>query len=269
VSHLAKARLAFTLVELLVAIAIISILAALLLTASARGVGKARRVHCANNVRQLGHALQMLVADEHKYPLIAILYPDHYTGWEKSLSERVLDVPAFNASPLPAYPRPGIWHCPSANLSTVFGRDLSPPDYGYNGYGMSASTDTNSLGLGGQHIWKTWDSPNGDPAPPVGEAEVTSPSEMMAIGDGFRGGNGVIRDDSPYLNGVLWRTYGIQEAAGSTKRSYSRHQGKANVVFCDGHVESAALKFLFDDTSNAALVCWNRDHQPHRDRIHP
>jgi prepilin-type processing-associated H-X9-DG protein len=41
--------------------------------------------------------------------------------------------------------------------------------------------------------------------------------------------------------------------------------GKANAVFCDGHVESPTLKFLFADTSDATLVCWNRDHQPHRE----
>jgi prepilin-type processing-associated H-X9-DG protein len=45
--------------------------------------------------------------------------------------------------------------------------------------------------------------------------------------------------------------------------------GKANVVFCDGHVESPTLKFLFADTSDDALRRWNRDHQPHRDRLAP
>ncbi|HAO77970.1 MAG TPA: hypothetical protein DCQ92_03140 [Verrucomicrobia subdivision 3 bacterium] len=43
----------------------------------------------------------------------------------------------------------------------------------------------------------------------------------------------------------------------------------ANVVFCDGHVESPTLKFLFADTSDDALSRWNRDHQPHRDRLAP
>jgi len=49
----------------------------------------------------------------------------------------------------------------------------------------------------------------------------------------------------------------------------SRHQGKANVVFCDGHVESPTLAFLFEDTSDAALSRWNRDHQPHREKLSP
>ena len=44
---------------------------------------------------------------------------------------------------------------------------------------------------------------------------------------------------------------------------------KANVVFCDGHVESPTLKFLFEDTSDDALRRWNRDHLPHREKLPP
>jgi len=53
----------------------------------------------------------------------------------------------------------------------------------------------------------------------------------------------------------------------STRTATTRHQGKANVVFCDRHVEAPTLKFLFEDTSDAALVRWNRDHLPHRERL--
>jgi prepilin-type processing-associated H-X9-DG protein len=51
--------------------------------------------------------------------------------------------------------------------------------------------------------------------------------------------------------------------------AYAPHQGKANVVFCDGHVESPTLPFLFADTSDAALSRWNRDHLPHREKLSP
>jgi prepilin-type processing-associated H-X9-DG protein len=44
------------------------------------------------------------------------------------------------------------------------------------------------------------------------------------------------------------------------------HKGQ---VFCDGHVESPALQYLFADTSDDALRRWNRDHQPHRERLVP
>jgi prepilin-type processing-associated H-X9-DG protein len=86
--------------------------------------------------------------------------------------------------------------------------------------------------------------------PPVNESEIVNPSELMAIGDGFVGNNGILQD------GVfaLWRTDDVTNSFGSTERSYARHQGKANVVFCDGHIESPTLKFLFEDTSDAALA---------------
>jgi prepilin-type processing-associated H-X9-DG protein len=48
---------------------------------------------------------------------------------------------------------------------------------------------------------------------------------------------------------------------------HQRHHGKTNVVFCDGHVESPKLPFLFTDTSDNALSRWNRDHLPHRERL--
>jgi hypothetical protein len=41
------------------------------------------------------------------------------------------------------------------------------------------------------------------------------------------------------------------------------------VVFCDGHVEGPRLQSLFGDNSGSALRRWNRDNQPHRERVSP
>jgi prepilin-type processing-associated H-X9-DG protein len=258
---------AFTLAELLTVIAAVGLLAALLLAATTRGIGVAQRIHCANNVRQIGLAMQMFVADKHAYPLIAIDYPDHYTGWENILSRTELDGEPTHAPRGLHYPPPGIWHCPAVSIMP----ENFPwyPDYGYNCYGMSPRTAANSLGLGGHHIWP-WIENENQPGPPVSDSEVAVPSEMIAIGDGFKGGNGVIQDGWF----ILWRTYGMQDTQdhrylGGTRRAYSRHQGQANVLFCDGHIEAPKLKFLFDDTSDKALSRWNRDHQPHRELLQP
>ena len=256
-----ETRKGFTLTELLVVIAIIGILAALLLTAVSHSLQQARQIQCVNNVRQLGIALQGTVSENHVYPLVALRQPDSGDKlWDRILARNELGVPARTEKP-PYYPPPGIWHCPAAYQPAGYERYS---DYGYNAYGMSAQTDTNTFGLGGHHPWMVR-AAELNPAPPVSGTEVVSPSEMMAIGDGFAGGNAGVQD-SWYL---LWRTGGVRDEMGSNKRSYARHQGHANVVFCDGHVESPLLKSLFQDTSDEALSRWNRDHQPHREKLSP
>jgi prepilin-type processing-associated H-X9-DG protein/prepilin-type N-terminal cleavage/methylation domain-containing protein len=266
--------LAFTLVELLVVIAVIAILAALLLTAVSQAKARALRIQCANNVRQLGIGLQTFMADNSVYPLRSNpgffkgAYLEHNTMWMTALQFAEFSFPGnTNRIRFSQWSGEGVWKCPAANRPNGWPQDHGYESYGYNAFGLSANTDTNCLGLGGHRGWLDL---NGT-APPVRESEVANPSEMIAIGDGFFGNEGLIGDGS----WNLWRAKAAMnylnntQYVGSTKRSYARHQGKANVVFCDGHVESPTLPFLFEDTSDAALSRWNRDHQPHREKLSP
>jgi len=65
--HLAPGRRAFTLVELLVVLVIISILAALLLPALTAARSKARRTGCLSNLRQVGIGVMLYASDNNGY----------------------------------------------------------------------------------------------------------------------------------------------------------------------------------------------------------
>ena len=252
---------AFTLMELLVVIAIIGILAALLLTTISKVEARAKRIGCINNLRQLGIAMQSVVNDYHAYPL----FVNGPGAWVAVLQHAELST--SNDNNPDHYLSQGVWKCPAAKRPSNFPINRGYESYGYNAYGPSRQSDTISLGLGGHNVWERSPSPGNTswPAPVVKESEIISPSEMMDMADNFYGGNRIITDGGM----EFWRTDILLDDFGSTKRSYARHQGCANAVFCDGHVESPTLKFLFADTSDEALSRWNRDHLPHRERLSP
>jgi len=239
--------------ELLVVIAIIGILAALLLAAVSQAKGSALRTQCANNTRQLGIALQGFVQERRVYPIFVSTnspYGDSLDNedWMKDVQGELSGSTKITDRVF----RQGVWRCPAADIGA--GAYFS---YGYNGYGLFTPagamqpTGTLPLGLGGHRTYRNTGSSVSLASPPVAESEVASPSEMMAIGD---------------CDGMLFAPF-VDLATIESSHLYTRHKGRANVVFCDGHVESPTMRFLFADRSEAALIRWNRDHLPHLDLV--
>ncbi len=252
-----REKSAFTLVELLTVLGIIGVLAALLLAATSQARARAQRIQCASNLRQLGVGLSVILGNDHAYPLYRNM--KHYAKefWWKEFWFYQLEVEGLGVSnPTMNSFATGVWHCPT----TFPANNIS---YGYNAFGyVPAGTPyTNTLKLvnGFGLMGHFRDSSNGwVTLAPIAESEVVDPSDMMAIGDSFDG----------TLSFDHWDNFAAKNQEHQW-HAYSRHQGHANVVFCDGHVESPTLKSLFDDTNDAALVRWNRDHLPHREQLSP
>lgn len=113
-----KSRGGFTLIEMLVVVAIIGILAALLLAALARAKEKAGRAQCVNNFKQLAIAFQTY-ADDHGGQLPGPVWLGFYEEYDNVDAVRMLyylaaymGLPAPQATPQDAI----IARCPSAAL---------------------------------------------------------------------------------------------------------------------------------------------------------
>ena len=103
---------AFTLVELLVVLAIIAILASLLLPATSRAKARAYNTVCVSNLRQLGSATRLYTEDnENRLPSAEIL-PTMPIDPQKPLS-RICDVLARYAGKAASTNSVTVFKCPS------------------------------------------------------------------------------------------------------------------------------------------------------------
>src|SRR6266404_373500 len=132
----------FSLVELLVVIALLSLLAAMILPALLSAKRKAQRAYCAHNVGQLGVALQGFVSDSHAYPL---QFEDGM-AWQMLLEKSELSGAKLRRTPV--FSGRGVWRCPSAARPSTLPEVAGYLDYGYNVWGLSPWGDPNPLGLG-------------------------------------------------------------------------------------------------------------------------
>jgi prepilin-type processing-associated H-X9-DG protein/prepilin-type N-terminal cleavage/methylation domain-containing protein len=267
---------AFTLVELLAVIAVIAILTGLVLSAVSAAKRRAKLAQCASNVRQIGLRVQEYLADNHAYPLfmpppdiwalppaVRRNDPEWSGAWwmwtvQKGTIQRGRGVGGIfrcpSASPPPPESLPEDWG-DREHLEFIY--------YGYNAVGLGSWDDEQPVGLAGHGIRVVRTGTGNrlrDWRPKVLESEVVSPAEMIALGDGFVGWNGVGCDN---FYGRLSRDltfFGQTYHAypGGVDRANARHQRRANIAFCDGHVAATSFDALFKDTS---------DHQPHRERL--
>ena len=250
---------AFTVIELICSVAIVIILSALILVAVLKSQSMARKAKCVSNVRQIALAIDDFASAYGCLPLASNpdffkgKNPEHQSGWMHALMVSQFHQKLFDDKGK-ALIANGIFDCPSASKPSA---KSWPPswdyaDYGYNAFGLGSSD--RPLGLGAA-ISNT----------PVKLSSVTAPSSVYAVGDGFKGLGSQLIDGGD----LLWRTRKVLLSPdnGGTERSLTRHQGKVNIGFLDGHAETLDHSVSFSSTDEDSLKHWNIDNQPHQEGL--
>lgn len=239
---------AFTLVELLVAIAILAVLAALLLPALSRARGQARSMECVNNLRQLYLANTMYAAEHggHYVPAAEDMFdfllpdapPDHAGGairWHGVRPTPNQDS-AFDPKkgPLAEYLTDGrVKTCPEffefaehEDRPNVF--EAGTGGYGYNmayiGSTLALTDDLVEAARTGYPDSRVW-----EPGRTIMFADAAMPQDGYLIEYGFVEPPYYVTADEPL---------GVEAWGFLSPSMHFRHYGRTNVLWADGHITS-------------------------------
>ncbi len=201
----------FTLVELLVVMAIITLLAGMLLPALKQGLEFSRGVACQNNQRQIGLASTQYTEESGDW-LVA-----YYTGspcylWYNLLGKMYLTGLVPSGEGL----RPqGLWACPMSKLVIGPGGGACATDYGKNAFTGKSATDTGSQAPHKLSIFKQHSRI-------MFGADQKNWSNFSLTGGGLYNYIGVDPSLLPFCPGG----------------TDPRHNGRTNLVYLDNHVKA-------------------------------
>lgn len=232
----AFARAAFSLVELLVVVAIVAVLASVLLPALRMGRIEASAIRCGANLQQMGVGFHFYANDNLGAAMPTAWFDDATIQrlggpvywWGLSLPNRV-DVHrgllwTYLLSPLE---EDGLFECPSQPIGTYTPQGdarVLTSTYGYNGYYLSPA---------GTPGW----SPDIRHRPWQRLDLVGDPARLLTFGDALAVINGVCSNssllDPPLVYFASTRTWRRNRYPNNA----FRHHGRTMAALADGHVE--------------------------------
>jgi prepilin-type N-terminal cleavage/methylation domain-containing protein/prepilin-type processing-associated H-X9-DG protein len=253
----ARRHSGFTLIELLVVIAIIAILAAILFPVFARAKAKAQQASCLADLKQLSLAFLMYASDYDSYMSPGDFYNSSYTqeyAWDFYVNWAVAPgangIQPFTLGFIGPYTHNSqVLVCPLVANSTIFPSYGRPTDgYAYNAYlcGMA----------------NVWD--DGPTTPNQNLDLIAHPAQTVLLAD-----SACNSAASGYFPAVTEQNNTLRgpndaEYAFVGPNTHFRHNGTANVAFCDGHCKDETQQFnkstydptlgdLSADTNSSAL----------------
>ena len=201
-------RNAFTLIELLIVIAIIALLAAILFPVFNRARENARRASCQSNLKQIGLGIMQYTQDyDERYPM---MYSNTPGG--------TLAVPSWRQTIQPYINSAQVFRCPSNTQNTTVddaARDSYPA--------INRSYSGNIRVFSYRQTWS-------DPAP-ITLSFIAKPAQKIMVGE---------RKDVTVVNAAfIWPDYNNSSKEAEVKSiSFVGHLSTANYLFCDGHVKA-------------------------------
>ena len=228
----------FTLVELLVVIAVVAILAALLLPAVSRGKDKARAVVCTGSLRQLSYAFMMYL-DVHAevFPTGAArgalgAQPEDWIWWQVEMGETTMRDPSGGSIvPFLGMYDTRLFRCPSdrdAEARELAWRGNPGNEQYFYSYSLNAASD---------HGMASYLSKDRSMVFLNRLTAVRNPARKIMLAE-EKGGPG----DGPgsaSIDDGRWVPPGYPLT--------QRHSGRANVAFADSHVERVEPAFADAD----------------------
>ena len=199
-------RNTFTLVEMLIVIAIIAILMAMLLPALNKSRGVANTIRCASNLKQAGVAFMQYASDSND-TLPPLCYG---TGWDIFWPTAILD-----GRGVTRYMPRSISRCPVMPDNSIYFSYGNMPSSGVH-YGVSGPLFSNA------------DFANRFKS--VAIARIKNNSNKFMMADTYKTDNATTID---YQNGfAAWSM-----SAGAFGMPAPRHNNNLNMFYADGHVE--------------------------------
>ena len=225
----------FTLVELLIVIAIIAILAAILFPVFAKARENARRSSCQSNLKQIGLGLQQYTQD---YDEMVMPIGRTDTAPQPILSWRLLVQPYVKSIQ--------IFKCPSNTEETLEFNTNLPSGM------VAASTNYKANLSGGLSTHRGYFSsqqrggtvPDG---PNVGLAQLTAPAQLISVVESINITN-------------FWE-FQVDNTSFSL---FNKHLATANYLFADGHVKALKPFATLDAASGGVgdVNLWDREGKP-------
>ena len=212
----------FTLVELIVVIAIIAILAGMLLPAVSKARESARQSCCINNTRQINLAMSQYIDDyKDTIPYVSTgsyTPPNTVSYWSEKFQDYIKNT--------------DILRCPTMTRTLYATSSVGHPlcDYGRNFSHLSTSPSHTQPG-----------------SQVINLRDVRHPAEVLELVDSIA--NHATHDDTWLVYCPLCST----TTATQLKNVDVRHHGSANVTFWDGHVEPMKRSEIQTDAKNAIL----------------